>query len=409
MLHHRDASNRVFRCGVQCGADVARQINQLSARTAQTLTEVGRHADGQGLYLQVDPSGLRRWILRYQLKGKRRDMGLGPFPQVSLAAAREAAQAAREAIRLGVDPIEARKAPQGVPTLGQAAEQLIRDLAPGWRGKSTEAAWRRSFELYAKAIRDKPINTLGPDDVLSVLRPLWSEKAETAGKLRERLERVFDLAHARGWRQGENPARWKGGLAFSLPPRPRLQRGHHKALPYADLPAAMAAFEGRKGVAARALRWTVLTAVREGMTTGARWREVAGDVWTIPGDRMKEGGDFRVPLSVAALEAAGPRGQPDQLIFPGAKLGSALSNASMDKVLDLCGLDVTVHGFRSTFRDWAGDRTDYARELVEEALAHKVGDSTERAYRRSDALEKRRALMADWAAFATRPAGSGGQ
>ena len=259
----------------------------------------------------------------------------------------------------------------------------------------------RSIERHAAPIKDKPVSSIDVEDVLSVLRPLWMTKSESAGKLRERLERVLDYARVMKLRQGENPALWKGHLAYVLPPRPKLQRGHMPALPYARIPALMRELAGRDGISARALEFTILTVARETMTLEATWSEVRGDVWELGAHRMKERA-FRQPLSegaLAVLERVMPvQPRAAQLIFPSQK-GGVLSNQAMDMLLREIAPPYTPHGMRSSFRDWAGDETDFPREVIEECLAHVVGDETERAYRRSDALAKRRRVLEAWSAY----------
>jgi len=385
-----------------------RQTNRLSARTVQTLSAHGKHHDGGGLYLVIDARG-RRWVLRYQIRRRRREMGLGPYPLISLAAARELAEESRRAVAAGRDPIQARKAAGGIPTFGEVADRLIAAMAPGWRGKSTETSWRRSLGKQAARLRGLAVNEIGPDDVLEAVKPVWTDLPESGAKLRERIERVLDAASAQGFREGDNPARWKGNLQHRLPPRRKLTKGHHRAIPPAEVPALMHKLQANGSMAALALMWTILTAAREGMTTGATWREIDGDLWTIPAARMKEAQPHRVPLSKEVLDVLArvrpkrdaPR--PDAPIFPSPQKRSFLSDAAMDAVLKRMGVNATPHGFRSTFRDWAGDHTAHPREVAEAALAHVVGDDVERAYRRGDALEKRRLLMAEWGAFCLTP------
>lgn len=390
---------------------MARQVNRLTAAQVKNLRTPGRHADGAGLYLVVDQAGSRRWVLFYQSGGKRREMGLGSASEVTLADAREAARRAKEMVRAGSDPIEARKAASSattaIPTLGEAAERLITDLAPGWRSPKTAPHWRRSFQTHAKSIASKRVDRITTEDVLTVLRPLWTTKSETAGELRLRLERVLDGAKVKGWREGENPARWRGHLAHILPKRRRLTRGHHPALPFDQLPGFMALLAAQPSMTARALEWTILTASRESMTLEARWSEIDERtlIWTIPADRMKTNKELRVPITSVMMQVLDrvrpPEVTADDLIFPGNKPGRPLSNMAMDMLLRRHAPGYVPHGFRSSFRDWAGEKTDFPREVAEAALAHTVGDETERAYRRGDALEKRRALMEAWGLFAT--------
>ncbi|HYE38250.1 tyrosine-type recombinase/integrase [Methylocaldum sp.] len=380
---------------------MARQVNKLSARTVQTLKEPGRYSDGQGLYLFVDENQAKRWRFHFQWRGKRREMGLGSALNVSLAEAREAAERCRKMVAQGVDPIAARTRQAGVPTLADFAESYIAEREAGWRGKNTASGWRRAFTLHAKAIGGIAVDRIDTEAVLKVLKPIWKTKAETAGKLRDRLEQVLDAAAVKGYRTGENPARWRGHLQHILPKRDKLTRGHMAAMPYAGVPAFMASLTAREGFSARALEWTILTASREDMTLSARWGDIQGEVWVIPAARMKSFKDHRVPLTpqcLAVLDLVRLHPKPDDFLFPGPK--GKLSDAAMDKLMK--GTGYTVHGFRSSFRDWAGDCTDHPREVAEAALAHAVGDDVERAYRRGDALEKRRLLMQAWADF-TRP------
>lgn len=385
---------------------MGREVDRLTAVEVRNLSKPGRYGDGQGLYLDIAEDGVKRWLLRFQMRGRRRDMGLGAVtPQNGLGQARKAAQAAREQIAKGIDPIEARRRPAGVPAFADHARTLIADLAPGWRGDKTKAGWERSLLSHAAKLGPRLVDQIATDDVLAVLRPMWSAKPESAGKLRERIERVLDSARAAGFIADpwENPARWKGHLSHMLPKRQKLSRGHHAALPYTQASEVFGRLIQKEGMGAKALVVTILTAAREGMTIGAKWSEIKGDLWVIPASRMKDGREHRVPLSGAALEAlrrveSAPSHRVGY-IFKGSKRGSHISNATMDKAVKTLKIDATVHGFRSTFRDWAGDCTEYPREVVEAALAHAIGDAVERAYRRGDALEKRRKLMDDWAAY----------
>lgn len=390
---------------------MGREVNRLTATQVKNLKAEGRHADGAGLYLVIDKAAARRWVLFYQSAGRRREMGLGSATDVTLGQAREAARRAKELARAGQDPIEARKAAAsndaGIPTLGVAADRLIDDLTPGWKSPKTAAHWKRSFEMHAKKIAHVRVDRVTTDDVLTVLRPLWTTKAETAGNLQMRLERVLDGAKVKGWRSGENPARWRGHLSHILPRRKRLTRGHFPAMPFADVPGFMAKLDGNSSVTARALEWTILTAARESMTLDATWREIdeTTKVWTIPAHRMKTDKELRVPLSAAMIEVLDrvrlPVADPTALLFPGPRLSKPLSNMAMDMMLRRSAPGFVPHGFRSSFRDWVGEATDFPREVAEAALAHTVGDETERAYRRGDALEKRRTMMESWGTYAT--------
>lgn len=380
---------------------MARAINRLTARKVQTETTPGRHADGAGLYLVVDPGGAKRWAMLISIHGRRRELGLGNLSSFSLAEAREEAEKIRRAVARGEDPKKPREPP---PRFAAAAAIVIEELSPGWRGRDTKAHWTRSLLVYAADIADMPIDLVSTDDVVRVVKPIWRSRPESGRKLRQRIETLLDVAAVKGWREGANPARLKGHLERLLPKQPTAV-AHRRAISYDDAPAFMKRLAQQSAMSARALEWTILTAAREGMTRFATWGDIQGDVWVVPANKMKEDdrGDFRVPLTAQALAVLDTVriGEPalDALIFPGAKKGQPMSDQTMDSLLARMKVDATPHGFRSTFRDWAGDETDHAREVAEAALAHVVGDDTERAYRRRDALAKRRRLMEDWADF----------
>lgn len=396
----------------------------LSARKVETIKAPGLYADGGNLYLQVTATGAKSWAFIFQWRGKRRQMGLGAYTKVSLAKAREKAADARALLGQGVNPLDARKAREAAPTFGEFADSYIIAQAPGWKGEKTEPGWRNTIENHAAALADMRLDAITTDDVLDVLRPIWTLKAETAQKLQMRLEKILDAAKAKGLRTGENPARWRGHLEHLVSKRLKLTKGHHPAMPFVSLPAFIRALGDVDGSGALALQFAILTASREAMVTGAVWSEIdlPGRVWTIPAVRMKgdkneaQGAAFQIPLSAAAvavLEKAGkvrfanPKG-PDY-VFLSAKPGAPLSNSTMDKVLDTYGAPwvptggrrFVPHGFRSTFRDWAGEETDFDDSVIEFALAHKVGTPTERAYRRASALKKRAKLMDAWGRYAT--------
>jgi integrase len=388
---------------------MGRETKRLTARTVATLTTPGRHADGGNLYLSISPNGGRRWIFLYRWSGKQIEMGLGSARDVSLARARELADAARAQLAEGANPLAARRAEAAVPTFGEAANALVDDIASGFRNAKHVEQWRMTLKEYAAPLREKSVADITTPDVLAVLKPLWSTKQETASRLRGRIERVLDAAKAKGHRSGENPARWRGHLDALLPKRQKLQRGHHAAMAYSDVPAFMARLAEFSGATPLAFRFLVLTAARTGEVRGATWAEIDLDakVWTVPAARMKAGRGHRVPLSDAALEvltqAKALQDQPEgkAWLFPGAKEGKPLSIMALEMQLRRLKLEVTTHGFRSSFRDWAGEETSFAREVAEGALAHVVGDEVERAYRRADALEKRRKLMEAWGRFIT--------
>lgn len=387
---------------------MARALNKLTARKVQTLTEVGRHSDGGGLYLIVDAAGAKRWVIFFQWEGKRREMGAGALSAVPLARAREIAAEVRQKVASGVDPIAERRVPLSQPirsiSFADIADVFMADRETMWRSAIHRKQWRQTLEVQAASLWSKPVAEIGTDEVLTVLRPLWHEKAETARRLRGRIERVLDAARAGGHRSGENPARWRGHLDAILPRAKKLTHGHHAALPYVEVPAFVAALRERPALAARALELVILTAARSGEVRGMTWDEVdfKTAVWTVPSDRMKGKREHRVPLSAPAISildgvrSSEPLGA---LIFPNGN-GKAHSDMVFTALLKRMKRDdITTHGFRSSFRDWAAEETNHSREVIEAALAHLVGDDTERAYRRGDALTKRRALMDHWAAF----------
>lgn len=369
------------------------------------MAEPGLHADGDGLYLSVSKTGAKSWRFIFQWHGRRKEMGLGKLSAVSLADAREAANQARAMVAKGENPItfrEAERAKNSNQTFGAFADGLIEDLAPGFRNAKHLAQWRMTLSTYAAPLRSKRLDDIDTRDVLAVLKPIWQEKPETAVRLRGRIERVLDAAKAQGLRTGENPARWRGHLDKLLPKRLKLTRGHHAAMPYKDLPSFMAALRANESLSALALEWCVLTATRSGETLNASWAEIdlEAKVWTIPAQRMKAGKEHRVPLTsrmLEILERLALVRQGGDYLFPGNKKGKPLSGMAMAMQMRRMGYgDYTVHGFRSSFRDWAAEETSFPREIAEAALAHAVGDMTERAYRRGDALERRRDLMTAW-------------
>lgn len=398
---------------------VARARNKLTARGVKAAKEDGWYGDGAGLWLRVARGGASRlWVFVFRWQGARKEMGLGPVADVDLTEAREAAAAARKLVRASVNPIDARREQKAtaalhssVPTFGDVAEGLISDLEPGWRGTKSVGQWRNTLNVHAASLKNKPVDRVRTGDVLAVLKPLWTAKPVTAGKLRGRVERVLDVAKVKGFREGENPARWRGHLALLLPDQPKLVRGHHKAMPWADIPAFMAELRTKDLGAPTALELLILSASRTTEVLGATWAEVdeAAALWTIPAGRMKENREHVVPLTPRALEllaAMKPFAREDGFVFPGQRKGKPLSSGALERVLDRMGQGgweggrgYTVHGFRSTFRDWAGDRSSFQREVIEAALSHMVGDAAEQAYRRSTALAKRRKLMEAWAGF----------
>jgi len=376
--------------------------SRLTARKVETA-KAGKYSDGNNLYLIVSRSGTRKWVLRFTWRGKAREMGLGSATTVSLADAREKAAHARRMVAQNIDPIQERKRTGGVPSFGEMVDQVHESLSAGFRNEKHKAQWKSTLATYAAPLKDKPVDAIGTDDVLAVLRPIWTTKAETASRVRGRIEKVLDAAKAKGHRHGENPARWRGHLDHLLPKQSKLARGHHAALPYEHVASFVGRLRESGGLDAQALELTILTAARSGEILGMRWSEVDLDkrVWTLPPNRMKAGREHRVPLSDRAMAMLRQLAEirTGDFVFPGQRKDRPVSRMAMTLVLRRMKADVTVHGFRSAFRDWCGNETHFPREIVETALAHVVGNDIERAYRRSDALEKRRALMEKWAGY----------
>jgi integrase len=396
---------------------MARLLNRLNDRKiASKNLKPGRHSDGSGLYLVVDPPGgkdaAKRWVFLYRKDGRLREMGLGGLVNVSLADARAKAAKAREVLGDRAnrgDPIaERRRASGAVPTFAEFADKFLEAKGKGWRNEKHRYQWRMALTEYAAPLRKKPVNDIVTEDVLAVLNPIWTEKPETAGRLRGRIERVLDAARAAGHidRHAQNPAQWKGHLDHLLSKRQKLTRGHHAAMAYAEIPAFMEVLRARHAVASLALEFAILTAARSGEALGAMWNEIdlVERLWIVPKARMKAHREHRVPLSGRALailkDAKKLQTYNGGFVFPGQSPRRPLSNMALLMLLRRMGRgDLTTHGFRSSFRDWAGDKTMFPREVAEAALAHAVGDEVELAYRRSDALEKRRRLMDAWAGF----------
>jgi integrase len=377
---------------------------RLTARKIETA-KAGKYSDGGGLYLLVADGGSRKWVLRFMKHGRAREMGLGTPATVSLSDAREKAAHARRMIAQGLDPIAERKRTGGVPTFGEMADQVREALSVGFRNEKHKAQWKTTLRTYAAPLRGKPVDAISTDDVLAVLKPIWTTKPETASRVRGRIEKILDAARAKGVRQGENPARWRGHLDHLLPKQSKLTRGHHAAMPYEQVAAFVGRLRESEGLAARALELTILTAARTGEVLGARWSELDLDkrVWTIPPHRMKPGREHRVPLSDRAVAILKQLAEirTGEFVFPGQRKDSPLSYKALRRIK---ANGSTVHGFRSSFRDWCGNETHFPRDLIETALSHVIGDKAEQAYRRSDALEKRRKLMEAWAAYCEKPA-----
>ncbi|MBU7587939.1 MAG: integrase arm-type DNA-binding domain-containing protein [Sphingopyxis terrae] len=401
---------------------MAKKAKELSALAVQRLKEPGRYAVGgvDGLHLRIVGDS-RAWVLRIKIGNRRCDIGLGPYPEVSLADARDAARDHRKKVRDGIDPLQERQQARAALRVERAKSKTFKDCAEayveahkaGWKNDKHVKQWSATLETYAyPKLGALPVAAIDTGLIQDVLRPIWGVKTETASRLRGRIESVLDWAKVNGYREGENPARWRGHLDKLLPARNKVQKvEHHAALPYAEVGAFMADLRKRDGISARALEFSVLCASRSGEVRNATWAEfdLVGNVWTVPGDRMKAGKEHRIPLSDAAvaLLKALPRATGSDYVFP-APRGGALSDMALTAVLKrMARGDLTQHGFRSTFRDWAGETTAYPREVIEHALAHQLKDKAEAAYQRGDLLTKRARLMSDWTKYCSQPPKSG--
>ena len=385
--------------------------SKLTARKVETA-KPGKYSAGGNLYLIVSETGARKWVLRFTWRGRAKEMGLGSAASVPLADAREKAVSARRKVAQGLNPIDERKRDGGIPSFGEMADDVRKSLSAGFRNEKHKAQWKSTLETYAAPLRAKPVDTIATDDVLAVLKPIWTAKAETASRVRGRIEKVLDAAKAKGFRDGENPARWRGHLDHLLPRPSKLARGHHAAMAYEDVAAFIAKLPKREATSALALELYILTAARSGEILGMQWSEIDLDkkIWTVPANRMKAGREHRVPLSprVVVILRQLEKVSTGEFVFAGQTRGKPLSNMAMEMVLRRMNVqDATVHGFRSSFRDWAGNVSNFPREITETALAHVIGDKAEQAYRRSDALEKRRKPMEAWASYCEpRPGGN---
>ena len=392
---------------------MARIVGKLSPARVSALVKAGKpglYGDGAGLGLRIGRNGAASWALRYMRQGVAREMGLGPVHTIGLAEARERARRHRQELLDGVDPVAQRKAAREaaapVVTFGQVAEMYIAAHAPTWKNAAHRRQWSQTLDDYVlPVIGAKGIAGIATGDVMRIIEPLWHDKPETASRTRGRIETVLDYASARGWRQGDNPARWRGHLANLLPaPSKVAPVQHHAAMDWQEVPGFMEALAKRGGTAAKALAFAVLTAGRSGEVRGATWGEVdlGAAVWTIPAGRMKAAREHRVPLSEPALailrDLRPEQPDPAALVFPGGKAGRPLSDVALSKLLPA---GATCHGFRSTFRTWAGETTSYPREVIEMALAHRLGDAVEQAYARGDLFQRRTRLMATWATYCT--------
>jgi integrase len=375
----------------------------LTALQVRRLTKPGRHADGGGLYLAINDSGAKSWLFMWKRNGVRRAVGRGSVNTVSLAEARELTAADRKIVREGGDPPKARALRAGVPTFGACADDYIASNEAAWSSAKHRYQVRLALTRYAASLRSLPVDQITTDHVLATLQPIWKTKVETAKRLRQRIEAVLDFAKAHGHRSGENPATWRSHLAAILPSPERLARVEHlAAMDYGDVPAFMARLRAVEGVAARCLEFVVLTVSRVGEARGARWPEIHGDTWVVPPERMKAGKEHRVPLSDRAMAIVHEMEafRVSEYVFPGFWNNRPLGDVTVRQVLRNLGIaDATTHGFRSSFRDWAGDETSAAHETIEACLAHKIKNKTEAAYRRKDAFTKRQVLLQMWSDY----------
>ena len=386
---------------------------QLSDRSVAALKTIGRHAVGgvPGLHLLVS-AGYRSWILRIQVGEQRKDMGLGPYPAVSLQEARDKARKIHDDLRSGLIPVSPRQQQRRIlsakaatdKTFRWCAEEYLKAKSSEWKNAKHRQQWENTLEAYAMPrLGHLAVSLIDLSHVLACLEPIWTSKNETASRLRGRIETVLDWAAVRKYRSGDNPARWKGHLDKLLAAPSKIQKvEHHPAIPVDDMSAFVRDLRVRSGVGARALEFLILTAARSGEVRGAAWEEIDLDkaIWTVPARRMKAGREHRVPLSTEALKLLKelPRLAGSELVFPGTR-GQELSVMTLPEVMRRMKADAVPHGFRSTFRDWAGEKTNFPRELAEQALAHTLENKVEAAYRRGDALEKRRQMMQEWAQF----------
>jgi integrase len=398
-----------------------RQGNKLTALKVSKLKAPGRYGDGHGLWLQISETGTKAWLFRYMRNGRARHMGLGPLHTVNLAEARARARHARQLILDGKDPLSVKRDARTAvrldaarsETFCQCASAYLDSHSSAWKNRKHKAQWQATLETYAfPVIGNLPVAEIDTTLVLKILRPIWREKPETASRLRGRIERILSYWAATQKVHRDNPARWRGHLDALLPAKTKVRAvKHHPALPFAELPGFMEELRNRDSVSAKALEFTILTAVRTSEAIHATWGEIDLDakVWTIPADRMKAGRPHRVPLSDRAVEVLEMLSRDEgEFVFLGSRPGAPISNMAMLELLrGMNSNGLTVHGFRSTFSDWARERTNYPRDVVEMALAHAIKDKSEAAYRRGDALEKRRKLMEAWAQYCSAPATSG--
>jgi integrase len=391
------------------------QLTSRKVKALQAKKKPGYYADGSGVYLQISRYGTSSWVFRYTLDGRVRDMGMGSAEIITLRGAREMAREFRQQLISGEDPLalrnakkEARRAEEAKrKTFIECADAYIAAHSGEWRSSKHVAQWRSSLEMYAYPVLGKlPVDAIELPHILNVLEPIWREKRETASRLRGRIERILAWATVRRYRKGDNPAKWEHHLDELLPKIPKdAQKKHHAALPLGELGGFMAELRARTGTVTRALEFTILTASRSGEVRGARWDEVdlKEAVWVIPADRMKSNRAHRVPLSDRAVKILRDMHRENEYVFPGARGPRMSTTAMLELTWEVGGKDLTVHGFRSCFSDWCRDQTSFSRDVVEMALAHTIKDKSEAAYRRLDALDKRRRLMEQWSRFLMAP------
>lgn len=379
-------------------------IHKLTHTKVKSISKKGRHSDGGGLYLNVAKGGSKSWIVLYTFRGQRREKGLGSFRDVSLADARDMAAIARKKVLNGQDPIEARTKSEE-PNFHDCAIEYLAAKNSGWKHPKHRQQWRMTLIRYAEPLHALRVSDITNEDVLLVLEPIWMEKSETASRLRGRIEAVLDYAKVKGWRSGENPAAWRGNLKSLLPDLKRSQRVvHFPAMPFSQIADFMIDLRLRTGLAAKLLEFTILTASRSSEARCATWSEIdlEAKTWRVPAHRMKAGREHVVPLSSRAHEILLElqKFKVGDFVFPNLRTGNSLSDSATRALLHRMKCeDITTHGFRSTFRDWAGDCTNAQREVIEACLAHGIKNSAEAAYRRSSALQKRRKVMEDWAQY----------
>jgi integrase len=387
-------------------------IHKLNPRKVMSASP-GKYEDGGGLRLVVSDAGARKWVLRFTINGKRREMGLGSFPDIELGEARSKASNCRILAKEGIDPIEARRAePEAIPTFSTCAANYIRAHRKGWKNAKHARQWVRTLKTYARPIiGERPVDAVSTEDILEILSPIWTTKTETAKRVQGRIENILDFAAAHKYRDRLSPARWRGHLDMLLPKPARVKTvKHHPAMPYTDVPAFMGLLSQNGSVSALALRLLILTATRTSEVLQAQWSEIDIEkaIWTIPATRMKARREHRVPLSDAMLAdlSALPRIDGNPYLFPGARFGKPLSNMALLQLMRGMGYgvngvhgDYVPHGFRSSFRDWSGEASSFPRDVAEMALAHTIENKVEAAYRRGDLFEKRRLMMQSWSNY----------